>query len=151
SGFPLPVNQTNLNSALGTGNQRPNLVSGVPLAAGGSVEDHVAQVNGGGNPYINANAFTQAPAYTYGDTPRTLDGLRGPGQANTDLSIFKSFTFFERFNAQFRAEAFNLTNTPYFSFPLGTSGTRLGSPNFGLLTTQRNFPRVIQLGIRLSF
>jgi len=72
--------------------------------------------------------------------------LRGPGMANTDFSMFKSYQM-EHFMAQFRAEVFNLTNTPQFYGP----GTTFGSSTFGKITSQANFPRVVQLGIRLAF
>ena len=66
--------------------------------------------------------------------------------ANTDFSMFKSYKT-EHFMAQFRAEVFNLTNTPQFYGP----GTTFGSSTFGKITSQANFPRVVQLGIRLAF
>ncbi len=48
------------------------------------------------------------------------------------------------FKAQFRAEVFNMTNTPQFYGP----NTTFGSSTFGQITTQANFPRVFQLGVR---
>jgi hypothetical protein len=44
-------------------------------------------------------------------------------------------------------EAFNLTNTPAFGLP----GTSLGTPNFGVITSQANAPRQVQLAMRLDF
>ena len=41
----------------------------------------------------------------------------GPPLRNLDFSIFKDFAFTERVRLQFRAEVFNLTNTPQFNFP----------------------------------
>jgi hypothetical protein len=138
SGFPLAIYQSNLNSVLGTSVQRPNATGTSPSTAG-SVEQRL-----GG--YINSAAFTQAPQFTYGNVSRTIN-LRGPGMANTDFSLFKSYYIHEKFLAQFRCEAFNLTNTPQFYGP----ATQFGSSTFGKITTQANFPRVIQLGIRLAF
>jgi hypothetical protein len=43
--------------------------------------------------------------------------LRGPGLMNIDLSISRNFLFTERMKLQFRAEAFNLTNTKAFGLP----------------------------------
>ena len=43
--------------------------------------------------------------------------MRGPGVANLDASLFRSFNITERFKLQFRAEALNFTNTPHFGNP----------------------------------
>ena len=45
--------------------------------------------------------------------------MRGPGVANLDASLFRSFNIAERFKLQFRAEALNFTNTPHFGNPGG--------------------------------
>jgi trimeric autotransporter adhesin len=93
--------------------------------------------------YINPAAFSIAPQFTFGNVSRTIP-LRGPGMANIDFSLFKTFSLLERFKAQFRAEVFNLTNTPQFYGP----NTTFGTSTFGQITTQANFPRVFQLGVR---
>jgi hypothetical protein len=103
----------------------------------GALEDRLVH-------YINA-AFTQAPAYTFGNVSRTIP-VRGPGQANCDLSIFKSDTVREAFKAQSRFAVFNLTNTPLFN----GLNTMFGSSTFGQITNQANYPRIVQLGLRLS-
>lgn len=43
--------------------------------------------------------------------------MRGPGVGNLDLAVFRKFGLTERLNLEFRAEAFNLTNTPHFNNP----------------------------------
>lgn len=54
----------------------------------------------------------------------------------------------ERFKVQFRAEMFNLTNTPQF----GRANTDISSPNFGVVTSTTNVgPRNVQLGLRIQF
>jgi hypothetical protein len=47
---------------------------------------------------------------------------------------------------EFRAELFNITNTPAFSQPNGSSG----SPAFGSITSTTTDPRVVQFAVRLS-
>jgi hypothetical protein len=47
------------------------------------------------------------------------DQLRGPGQRNLDFSLYKNFRVAEGHELQFRWEAFNFTNTPWFSNPNG--------------------------------
>jgi hypothetical protein len=138
SGFPVAISQSNLNSIIGTSVQRPN-ATGVSPAASGALEDRLQH-------YINAAAFTQAPAYTYGNVSRTI-ALHGPGQANCDFSIFKTYDVYEKFKAQFRFEVFNLTNTPLFD----NLNTTFGSPSFGQITNQANYPRIVQLGVRFSY
>lgn len=141
AGFPVTIKQSsNPNSAVvGNGVQRPNLVAGVPLGTKGSLKSRL-------NGYINPNAFTASTALTFGDAPRTLS-LRGPGFANWDLALFKNVTVRERVNVQFRAESFNAFNTPQFNGP----NTSFGSSSFGQITSDANFPRYIQLGLRVAY
>ena len=67
---------------------------------------------------------------------------------NADASLFKAVQVHERFNVQFRAEAFNATNTPQ----LGGPSTSLTSTSAGVVSmTQSNDPRNIQLSLRVRF
>jgi hypothetical protein len=68
---------------------------------------------------------------------------------NIDFSTFKNFTVREKYKLQFRAEAFNLTNTPTFEVPNSIFGT----PTFGQVTATAFFPhpRVVQFGLRMQF
>jgi hypothetical protein len=138
SGFPIAISQSNQNSVAGVSVQRPN-ATGISPETGGSPETRLYD-------YINPAAFSLAPAYSFGNVSRTI-AMRGPGQANADFSLFKTFVFKERYKAQFRAEAFNLTNTPLFDM----LNTTFGSSTFGQITNQANYPRVVQLGARFSF
>jgi len=138
TGFPIAISQSNLNSSEGTGGQRPN-ATGISPVTSGSLESRLSN-------YINPAAFTQAPAYTFGNVSRTIP-MRGPGQASTDFSMNKTFDVYEKFKAQFRFEVFNLTNTPLFD---GLS-TTFGSATFGQITNQANYPRIVQLGVRFTY
>lgn len=139
TGFPLQISQaTNYNSAFGYASQRPN-ATGVSPQTSGSLESRL-------NDYINPAAFSTAPEFTFGDLGRTI-GMRGPGQANWDLSVFKNFLIKETFKAQFRCEALNALNTPLFYGP----NVSFGSSSFGKITAQANFSRQLQLALRLSF
>ena len=142
TGFPLQIYQSNNNSNFGYGAQRPNEVSGATLGSSGSVESRL-------NDYINYSAFTIAPEGTFGSTPRTLGSIRGPGQKNWDLSIFKNFAITERFKAQFRAEALNGFNSPLFHTP--DTNLSDGKGVFGVINTTDNFARQLQLAIRVTF
>ena len=139
TGFPLQIYMNNNgNSALGTARQRPN-ATGVSPEVNGEVG---SKIDG----WINKAAFVDAPAFTFGNLTRTI-GMRGPGQVNWDISVFKTVNVFESFKAQFRAEALNAMNTPLFRAP----NTAFGNAAFGRITSQGNFPRMIQLGLRLYF
>ncbi len=139
TGFPLQITQsTNFNSGFGYASQRPN-ATGISPVTSGSLEQRL-------NSYINPAAFSTAPEFTFGNISRTLD-MRGPGQANWDLSVFKDVVIKETVKAQFRCEALNAMNTPLFYGP----STSFGSSSFGKITSQANFSRQLQLALRFSF
>lgn len=139
TGYPLQIRQnSNNNSAFGYASQRPN-ATGLDPAAEGSFGERL-------DGWINPAAFSQAAQFTFGNLSRTI-ALRGPGQANWDISIFKTFSITEKYKAQFRAEALNAMNTPLFRAP----NTAFGNSAFGRVTSQANFPRMIQLGARFYF
>src|SRR5262249_41662200 len=75
---------------------------------------------------FNIAAFAVPKPGTVGNAGRNI--LRGPAAYNTDFSLFKNFKIAERQALQFRAEVFNLFNTPQFSQP----GASLAAPaSFG--------------------
>jgi hypothetical protein len=137
-GFPLFIFQVNQNSVIGTAEQRPN-ATGVSPMVPGSLESNL-------NNYINPAAFSLAPVFTFGNVSRDIP-MRGPGQINWDLSLFKDFKVKERFTGQFRFEVLNAFNTPLFANP----DTELGTANFGKVIYQTNNPRQVQLGVRFTF
>jgi hypothetical protein len=64
------------------------------------------------------------------------------------MSLFQTFNLTEALHLQFRAEAFNRTNTPWFDVP----NTGINSPQFGQVTKlQTNDSRSLQRAPRLSF
>ncbi len=79
--------------------------------------------------------------------------LRGPGLVNLDAGIFRRFRLSERASMQFRAEVFNLSNTPHFGNPTSD----VSSSRFGEITGIRNTgregidERVFRFGLRISF
>ncbi len=139
AGFPTQFYMNNnLNSPFGTARQRPN-ATGVDPASSGSFGSRI-------NGWYNPAAFSTPGVLEFGNVSRTV-GVRGPGQVNWDTSIFKKFAITESFKAEFRAEALNFTNTPLFRAP----NSAVGNGSFGKITQQANFPRMIQLGLRLFF
>ena len=135
SGLPLAVTQgTNFNAFAGFGTQRPNRVASPELPPS---ERSTAQ-------FFNTAAFAVAPQFTLGSSSR--NPVRGPGYRNADLALIKRTHIAERFNLEFRTEAFNFTNTP----PLGAPNVVLGTPGFGSITSAGD-PRVLQFGLKLNF
>jgi hypothetical protein len=96
--------------------------SGTSLNAPGNsqvadqVKSHVAILGGVGlNPYFDPLAFAPVTTARFGTAG--LESVRGPGYGSVDFSLFRNFSVTERWKLQFRAEAFNLSNTPHFSNP----------------------------------
>jgi len=139
SGAPLVItNSPNTSRALG-GTQRPNS-TGISAVLGGNTQSRL-------NGFLNPAAFSQPALFTYGNVSRTLPDVRGPRFSNLDLSIFKIFPLSEAVRLQFRTEMFNATNSPMFGLPNGAFGTA----NFGVINSQANRPRQVQLALRLYF
>jgi hypothetical protein len=128
-----------LSAVISNGGNRPNAVPGV---------SHEPANQGLGS-WFNTQAFSQPAAFTYGNVSRTLPDINGPRYFNMDASIFKSFPVKERYKIQFRAEAFNLTNTPSFDVPVGA----IASATFGRVTSTMTpaHTRELQLALRFSF
>jgi hypothetical protein len=135
SGIPLAVTQsTNFNSFAGFGVQRPNRVADPSLSAS---QRSTAQ-------WFNTGAFTSAPQFTLGTSSR--NPVRGPGHRNLDLSLIKRTPIGEAATLEFRAETFNVTNTP----PLAAPNVVLGTAGFGSITSAAD-PRVIQFAMKIGF
>jgi hypothetical protein len=141
-GYPLAFSAAN-NAGIFSAVQRPNLVGNPVLPGDRSTTDQLAR-------WFDPAAFAQPAAFTLGNLARTTDAIRSDGIVNFDFAVFKRFPmqlFGEGQRLEFRAEAFNLTNTPQFGFP----GTTLGQAGFGVIGSQVNQPRQVQLGLRFVF
>jgi hypothetical protein len=96
-----------------------------------------------------------ANAYTFGRvTPFRSSNIRLHSAPNLDFSLNKKTMITERFTLQFRAEAFNATNTNYYGRTHFQNNPN--DPLFGSLlprdaTDQNRYPRQIQLGLKLLF
>jgi hypothetical protein len=116
--------------------------------------------------WFDPSAFQVAAQTATTGTGGTL-GLQsqtGPPTRTLDLSIFKDFLVTERIRVQFRAESFNLANTPIYSFPdASLSNAKLaatadgrpavnGNGNFGrVLGASIGSERHVQMSLRLTF
>jgi hypothetical protein len=97
--------------------------------------------------YFNVAAFSDPGDQVDGNEPRFNNALRGDSIRDIDASLFKNFTFRERFKLQIRAEFFNFFNTVRFDDP----NTSFGNSSFGVISSQANNPRQAQMGARLVF
>jgi len=94
--------------------------------------------------WFNTAAFVRNQPYRYGNAGRNL--IEGPGEVNFDLGVHKTFEVREGMRLQFRAEAFNATNTPHFGVP----NAQVGNANFGTIGSADR-PRNFQLGLKFIF
>lgn len=135
SGIPVTVTQsTNFNSFAGFGTQRPNRLSNPELPA-----DQRTTAR-----YFDTAAFATAPQFTIGNGSR--NPVRGPGYRTADVMVGKTFALTEQCRMEFRAEVFNVTNTP----PLGNPNGNFGTTAFGTITTALD-PRVFEFVLKLHF
>jgi len=81
-----------------------------------------------GGCFVSGNSVMLPPAAgTYGNMGRNI--FRDSGYYDLDFSIFKNFTFKERYNAQLRLEIFNILNHPVIENPYGASNGSSGGNN----------------------
>ncbi|HLJ15249.1 MAG TPA: TonB-dependent receptor [Bryobacteraceae bacterium] len=136
SGSPLGISEATSTTFAQGGNQRPNW-TGVSAKLSNPTVDQ----------WFDTSQFTLAAPYTFGNVARTLSGLRSDRLQQIDMTLSKTTTIRERLDLQFRAECFNVTNTPQFSPP----NTALGGAGFGAISSQNNQPRIVQLALKLLF
>lgn len=137
NGLPLGLTAPNTTNSQG-GGQRPN-------STGRSAELS-GDLHGRLNRYFDTAQFTQPAPFTFGNVARNLPDVRSPSSHSIDFPLFKGFALREGLRLQFRAEAYNLTNTAFFHGP----DTVLGSPAFGVISSASP-PRRMQMALRLDF
>ncbi len=134
SGDMVPVSQaTNLLSNLGFAVQRPYRIG-----------DPNSFENRSASEWFNTAAFLAAPAFIIGSSSR--NPVRGPGLEEADLMLGKTFRVTERMSVEFRAEVFNVTNTPPLNDPSGSFGTAA----FGTIPSAGN-PRDFEFAAKIHF
>jgi hypothetical protein len=100
---------------------------------------------GPGNPYYDPAAYAPVTAVRFGTSGRNT--LRAPAIFNTNLSLFRTFPINDRINIQFRAESYNLSNTPHFAAP----NANVSAGNFLVITSANTDQRQFRLALKLSF
>jgi hypothetical protein len=140
------------------------LMSGMPISAlessnrantdsGARRPDRICDGNLGDartlNRWFDTSCYVLQPMYQHGNAGRNT--IEGPGLANLDLNASKEFQVTEGKRLQFRAELFNLTNSPHFGKP----NTTLQSATFGHVTSLARGgtanTRIVQLGLKFMF
>src|SRR5262249_52290707 len=116
----------------GSGNQRVDQVLGNPYG------DKTVRN------YLNSAAFGLPTLGTFGTVGRA--SILGPGTWQFDMALSRTFPVKERQKIEFRAEAFNVTNTVHFNNPT----TDFDSNTFGQVTTARD-PRIMQFALKYVF
>lgn len=104
------------------------------------------------NQYFNTAAYAPQALGTIGSAQRNSEF--GPHFRHIDVSLFKDFHVTERYNVQFRTEAYDITNTPNYYIPNNGSGSaQLGNSSFGQVTNyDPNYtPRELQFALKLQF
>ena len=146
------------------GHDRPNQI-GNPYATGsigGNTSGCSTKVKKIGQPsdasahWFNPCAFQPQSMGTVGNTGR--NSLYGPHFRHIDFSLFKDFPLVSTLKLQFRAEAFNITNTPSFFLANsvysseGVMSNSSGNKFAQVVSTDPNYvPRQLQLSLRLQF
>jgi hypothetical protein len=118
---------------------------------------------GRGQSYFDPLAFAPVTAARFGTAG--MNSMRGPGVVNWDFGIFRQFRLREGWALQFRAEAFNFSNTPHFANPgtnvsnmsLDPDGTIRSLGGYSEITSTINLgrdgidERQFRVGLRLSW
>ncbi len=154
TGVPFSVSAaaTSLNAPNNT--QRADQVKSTVQILGGI---------GKGSSYFDPLAFAPVTTARFGTAG--YNSIRGPGAMNVDAGLFRRFNITERFDLEFRAEAFNFTNTPHFANPgsnvsnlqLNTDGSIRNLGGYSEITSVNGVgrdgidERVFRFGLRLSF
>ena len=147
-------------SASGTELNAPGNAQTADLVASGKVK--ILGEIGANKSWFDPLAFRQPTGVRFGSTGRNT--MFGPGLWNLNMSLFRTFKVTEKVKAEFKAEGFNITNTPKFTNPgsgvasmvLNADGSVRTLNNFSSITsTLVNLAapseRQFRFGLRLSF
>ena len=138
AGTPIVLGAATDNTGLLTLGQRPAVTAGDPNLSHKTLAK-----------WFNTELYSQPAKFTIGNAARVIPNVRVPGYTDIDMSLFKNnyIGSGERYNIQFRVEAFNAFNHPVFNGP----DAGVNDANFGLINSQSNSPRQLQLAIKFVF
>ncbi len=95
--------------------------------------------------WFDIDDFKAPTPNTYGTSGRGV--LYAPGTQTVDVSLSRVFPIMTRYRLQFRADAFNLLNTPQFGFP----NASIGNPSAGRITSTIGDNRSMQFALKLDW
>ena len=132
SGRPFTPTISSDRANTGVGGQRPDRL------ASGEIDNPTVEV------WFDKTAFALPAQFTYGDSGGNI--LREDSYKTLDFSLFKQFRIGTH-RLQFRAEVFNLTNTPSFNAP----NTAIDTATGGRVTSTASSPRQMQFALKYDF
>jgi hypothetical protein len=144
TGTPMEFVMSNATDESGGPFQRPNCAGNVnPVSSNPTIHQ-----------WLNPAVFTVPAIGTFGNCGRDLG--HGPKFVETNMSLFKNFTFKTPLNEnttfQLRGEAFNALNHANFALPNTAVPTTPGSNNnFGVITGTISHPRMMTVSAHLTF
>jgi len=103
------------------------------------------------------SCYKAKPSWSTRWVPNRFSWIRNPNAPQVSLSAGKTFNLTERYKLDVRGESFNATNTPIFKGPASdytVSAKVVAGVATGLGTVapeQQNFPRSIQISMKLRF
>jgi hypothetical protein len=128
-------------------------LNGLGTTSGGAPTQRGSQVKGdpfgtrSGDPlsnYLNPSSFGLPDIGTLGNIGR--NSILGPKTWSFDVALSRVFRFRENKRIEFRAEAYNLTN----SFRPGNPNTTVTNNTFGVIRTSSD-PRIMQYALKYVF
>ena len=123
----------------------PNLINYCGKWTNGSAQNEFHWFNNDPSCYAQFPANAGALSYL---PPRFSGNVNNPAAPQFSVAIAKDISFRERYKVNFRAESFNISNTAIRPGP----STTFPGTTFGVLPeTQQNFPRLVQLALKLFF
>src|SRR5262252_5571628 len=133
SGRPFTPTISADRANIGIGGQRPNRLSS------GKLDNPTVER------WFDVTAFAPPAQFTYGNSGANI--LREDRFKTFDFSVFKQFRVTEGSQLQFRAEAFNVTNTASFNAP----NAQIDTTTVGRVTSTASLPRQIQFALKYNF
>ncbi|MDE0103510.1 MAG: carboxypeptidase regulatory-like domain-containing protein [Bryobacterales bacterium] len=142
SGNPIGLRAPNTLGPFGFGVQRPIISDYNDLKVANRTPER----------WFNIDAVSAPGKFEIGSAPRYLPNIRIDGTTNADIALMKNFYVGELLRVQFRAEAFNLANTPQFGLRSTGAEATVGSGAFGTVRdTFVNDARSLQFGLKVYF
>jgi hypothetical protein len=109
--------------------------------------------------YANKSCWQNIPSWGLSNLKGTTGAIRNPTITNVDLSLSKTTPIHDRLDFTLRLDAFNAFNSVLFGGPDTNPGDPdatftpgAGWSGFGAVgPTQQNFPRILQVGGKITF